>query len=107
MGVAWRPSPPNPPGPVRAVCKLEARDEPWLTVDGGRFRNVRQTLEFRHRESSASLIAERYFSRPLRRSSRKDGLVVVFLNHDLAGSGDGGGTVSWLMREAWKAAKSE
>lgn len=93
MGAAWLPSPPNPPGPVRAVCRLDARDEALFTL-GGRFRNVRQTLELRHRGSSASLIAERYSSRPLRRSSRKDGLLVVFLSHDLAGSGIGGGTVT-------------
>lgn len=107
MGPAWLPSPPILPGPVKAVCKLEVREDPWLTVEGGRFRKVRQTLEFRHRTSSASLMAQRYRSRPFRRSSRKVALVVVLENHDFWGSGAGGGTVTWFVRELWKVTKSE
>lgn len=44
------------PGSVMAACNLDA-DADSLAAELGRFRNARQMLELRHRESAASFIA--------------------------------------------------
>jgi hypothetical protein len=94
-------------GPVAAACKPEAREEEVLNTALGRFKNARHAGELRHRGSSASLMARRYSSKPVRRSSLNVALDVVFANQDLGGRGAGGGTVTWFEMEAWNALKSE
>lgn len=102
------PALPPAPGVMTAACKCdEAREEPLLRAALGRLRNARQALELRHCGSSASLMARRYASSPSLRFSRYTGLEFVFVNQDFPGRGAGGGAVTWLDNEAWKARNSE
>ena len=73
----------------------------------GRFKKVRQALVFRHLSSSDSLIALRYASSPLRRSSASSGEETVRVNHDFEGSGAGGAAPAWDVRRLWRVVKSE
>jgi len=58
----------------------------------GRLRNVRQGGESRQRESSAEAIPWRYSSRPLRRSSTREGLFSVDERKCFFGRVVGGGS---------------
>lgn len=104
MGAALPPA----PGVVAAACKFDdVREGPLLRAALGRLRNARHALELRHCGSSASLMARRYSSRPSLRFSRYIGLEFVFTNQDFPGRGAGGGPVTWLVNEEWKARNSE
>lgn len=98
------------PGSVMAACSLVEELAALVDVEAaadGRLRNARHAGEVRQRPSGDSFMARRYSSRPIRRSSRKLSLEVVFENQDFAGSGTGGWALVWLIRVVWNDAKSE
>lgn len=89
---------------VRAACRLAFE---LLEEEDGRLRKARQALVLRQRGSGSVLMARRYNSSPMRRCSVSSGDEAELVNHDLAGSGAGGGIVAWVDSCACRVVKSE